>query len=204
MTETPSPARRHRMPFTRLELVVLGIVEGQLCVLLGRRTEAALANHWALPGGVLRIDLDATLDDGAQRIARERLSTPLANLRQLCSVGGGGRDPRDPWTLSVVYQAFVRSDTVAVAPGKRLSALAWRSAREAATDRRLAFDHHALIGRAVAEVEAEVARLSLPDEFLPPTFTLTELQQTCEVLGGRALEKSSVIGRSRPVADLFR
>ena len=50
------------MPFTRIELVVMSIVDGRLAVLLGKRTGAPHEGQWALPGGVLRIDLDEDLE----------------------------------------------------------------------------------------------------------------------------------------------
>ena len=57
------------MPFTRIELVVLTVIDGRLAVLLGRRAEAPQKGKWALPGGVLRIDLDRDLEAAAQRVA---------------------------------------------------------------------------------------------------------------------------------------
>ena len=50
------------MPFTRIEVVLLSIVDHRLHVLLAKRSEAPYPGRWALPGGVLRIDLDRSLD----------------------------------------------------------------------------------------------------------------------------------------------
>jgi len=76
-------------------------------------------------------------------------------------------------------------------PGKRVEALVWRGVDDAIRDTALAFDHAALIERAVLETRAEVDAMRLPLEFLPPAFTLGELQQICENLLGRRLDKSS-------------
>jgi len=179
------------MPFTRLEIAVLSLVDGELKVLLARRAEAPHAGKWALPGGVLRIDTDASLDEAAQRVMRERLGMDLPFLRQLCAVGGPTRDPRSPWALSIVYRALVPDDMVKPSAGKRIEALAWRSVGEAIGDRGLAFDHSLLISQAVEDTRAEVERLDLPVGFLPGQFTLGELQSTCEQLLGRRLDKSS-------------
>jgi ADP-ribose pyrophosphatase YjhB (NUDIX family) len=190
MTQTPSRAR-HRMPFTRLEIAVLGLVDGDLRVLLARRAAPPHAGSWALPGGALRIDLDVSLDDAARRVMRERLGIDLPFLRQLCAEGGPTRDPRAPWALSIVYRALVHPDAVEPTAGKRVEALAWRPVARAMDDRALAFDHAALVTRAVAATRAEVERLDLPTGFLPARFTLGELQSLCERLLGRALDKSS-------------
>jgi 8-oxo-dGTP diphosphatase len=185
------PPARHAMPFTRIELVVLTVVDGRLAVLLGRRAEAPHKGKWALPGGVLRIDRDHDLEAAAQRVSEERMGQPVPFLRQLLATGGPERDPRAPWALSIVYRALLPSDAFAPSPGKRLEALAWRSAEEAARDPKIAFDHADLIRAAVATTRAEIDRLDLPYGYLPDRFTLGELQASCEAILGRCLDKSS-------------
>ena len=179
------------MPFTRIELVVLTVVEGRLAVLLGRRAEAPHKGRWALPGGVLRIDRDRDLEAAAQRVAEERTGQSVPFLRQLLATGGPDRDPRAPWGLSIVYRALLPFEAFTPLPGKRLDALAWRPADEAATDRRLAFDHADLIRSAIDTTRAEIERLDLPYGFLPDRFTLGELQASCEAILARPLDKSS-------------
>jgi ADP-ribose pyrophosphatase YjhB (NUDIX family) len=179
------------MPFTRIELAVLAVHEGVLQVLLGRREEPPFSGRWALPGGVLRIDLDATLDDACQRVARERLEVGLPDARQLMAVGGRKRDPRAPWALSVVYRCCTPVDALQTTPGKRLAALRWQHAAQAAQDSTLAFDHADLIGRAVLALQADVEDLRLPLGLLAEPFTLTELQMASEAVLGRPLDKSS-------------
>jgi 8-oxo-dGTP diphosphatase len=190
--ESPIWRKRHPMPFTRLEIAVLGIVDGALSVLLARRAEAPFAGRWALPGGVLRIDQDSSLESGVQRVARERLGTELPFLRQLCAVGGPGRDPeRAPWMLSIVYRALVDASSLDMAAGKRIEALNWRPVQAALGDPKLAFDHADLVGRAVRATQDEVKELNLPAGFIPALFTLGELQSICEHLLGDRLDKSS-------------
>ena len=179
------------MPFTRVELCVFSIVEGQLQVLLGRRTDSPFEGQWALPGGVLRIDLDTGLDQAAQRVAKERLGLDLRHLQQQGAIGGPTRDPRAPWALSIVYRAMTPPDDFHPKAGKRLEELKWVPADQASADKKLAFDHHVIIGAAVEDLRAEVDDLRIPFEGLPQAFTLGELQGICEVLAGRRLDKSS-------------
>ena len=179
------------MPFVRIELAVLSIVDGRLSVLLGKRTGEPHVGQWALPGGVLRIDLDKDLDDAAQRVSRERLGTAVPFLRQLTAVGSKERDPRASWALSIAYRALLPLESISPAAGKRLAALEWRAADASAGDATLAFDHGDLIARSVAETRREIDEMHLPFDFLPEQFTLGELQQFCESLLGRRLDKSS-------------
>jgi 8-oxo-dGTP diphosphatase len=181
----------HPMPFTRVEVAVMSLVDGRLQVLLARRAQAPHKGRWALPGGVLRIDLDRSLEAAAQRVVGERLGVTLPYLRQLGAVGGPTRDARAPWSLAVVYRALVPLAAVPATPGKRVEALAWRPVEDAAADGTLAFDHATLVAQAAEATRAEVEALELPVGFVPETFTLGELQALCEQLLGHRLDKSS-------------
>ena len=181
----------HPMPFTRVELVVMSIVDGHLAVLLGKRTGAPHVGQWALPGGVLRIDLDADLEYAAQRVAHERLGVQLPFLRHLTAVGGKLRDSRAPWALSIAFRALLPIEAIDPKAGKRLEALRWVPVDEAMLDESLAFDHAGLIHSATEITRTEIDRLELPFGFLPEKFTLGELQACCEMLLDRRLDKSS-------------
>jgi ADP-ribose pyrophosphatase YjhB (NUDIX family) len=179
------------MPFTRTELAVMSVVDGNLVVLLGQRAQAPHQGKWALPGGVLRIDLDIDLEAAVQRVADERLGVTLPYLRQLQAVGGKTRDARAPWALSIAYRALIPVEAIDPQAGKRLDAIQWRSVDTAMADATLAFDHADLIRLATEATRSEIERLELPFGFLPEKFTLGELQACCEAILGRRLDKSS-------------
>jgi 8-oxo-dGTP diphosphatase len=180
----------HPMPFTRIEMAVFSVEQGALQVLLGKRAQAPHRGRWALPGGVLRVDKDASLDAACQRVAQERLGVGLPDPQQVVAVGGRLRDPRAPWTLSVVYRAVVRAEALQAVAGKRLDELLWTDAA-AASGSTLAFDHAALLQRAVQQLREEVAVLQFPAGLVDDAFTLGELQAASEAVLGRALDKSS-------------
>lgn len=191
MAPTSDKKSVHPMPFVRMELAVLTVNEGELDVLLARRAEAPFAGRWALPGGVLRIDLDLDLGAASQRVARERLGVELPGASQLAAVGGRSRDPRAPWALSVVYRCTTTPDQLALQPGKRVNQLRWVKASAAAADDKLAFDHGRIIEQAVVSLRQDVENLKLPMGLMTEPFTLGELQATCEAVLGRTLDKSS-------------
>jgi 8-oxo-dGTP diphosphatase len=191
LSEIGAIGQIHPMPFTRVELVVMSVVDDTLAVLLGKREQAPYQGQWALPGGVVRIDLDANLEESAQRVAQERLGIEVPYLRQQCVIGGVTRDPRAPWAVSIVYRALTIAEKFNPTAGKRLEALRWCPVDEAVADNNIAFDHNQLIQKAVSAMRTEIDRLELPFEFLPSLFTLGELQSTCEALLGHHLDKSS-------------
>ena len=178
----------HPMPLVRLDLVVFRVESGTLQVLLAKRKQAPFKGRLGLPGGVLRIDLDASLEAGAQRVAKERLGMALPQVKQVMAVGGAKRDPRAPWAMTVVYRA-VLSEELPVQPGKRVQELLWVDANEASQDGKLAFDHAALIGQAVLGLRAEVQALQFGPGFMPDEFTLPQLQARCEAVLGTPLNK---------------
>ncbi len=190
------------MPFTRIELVIMSIVDDGLAVLLGKRAGPPHKGKWALPGGVVRIDLDRDLEAAAQRVSGERLGVTLPYLRQLLAVGSKSRDTRALWALSIAYRALIPFEAIDPQAGKRLEAIRWCPIDEAMEDSRLAFDHADLIRAAADSTRAEIERLELPFGFLPAAFTLGELQATCESLLGHKLDKSS-FRRRLDVADLL-
>jgi len=188
---SPTGKPVHPMPFVRIELVVLTVHEGVLQVLLGRRAEAPYAGRWALPGGVLRIDLDDNLDAACMRVARERLGLELPSATQLCAVGGRSRDPRAPWALSVIYRCTTAPGLLVATPGKRMAELKWAGGFDASADAKLAFDHGDLIHAAVGALQSEVEALRFSPGLITEPFTLGDLQATAEAVLGRALDKSS-------------
>lgn len=190
-TAGPKSKPMHPMPFVRLELAVLTVKDGALHVLLGKRTEAPYPGRWALPGGVIRIDLDDDLEGGCQRVASERLGTSLPHLFQVGAVGSRRRDPRAPWALSVVYRCIMSVNCLDASPGKRLEKLEWFKAEVAAVNSALAFDHADLVAKAVHATRAEFQALRFPPGFMPEPFTLAELQETSEAVLGHTLDKSS-------------
>jgi 8-oxo-dGTP diphosphatase len=189
-SEECNVGKSHPMPFTRIEVVVLSIVNGELCVLLEKRPAQPFAGKWALLGGVLRVDLDPSLEGGAQRVINERLGIDLPFLEQLCAVGGPQRDPRASWALSVVYRALISIEFVRASAGKRIESLKWEPA-ESTMKSSLGFDHAELIRKAVITTREEVAAMIMPQSLMLQEFTLSEPQKTCEQVLGHALDKSS-------------
>lgn len=201
------------MPFTRLELVLFSSEGGRLGVLLGLRAEPPFQGMWALPGGALRIDLDADLQDAARRVARERIGAVPERLVQVGAFGGPDRDPRAEWAVSVVYRGIVgspvSSSEATFSPGKRLEEVRWHPI-ETIRAMTLAFDHGQLIEQALAALRREVRNLQLPPDLLPGQFTLGDVQAACELVLGESLDKSSFRRRVEdrqlfePVVGAFR
>jgi 8-oxo-dGTP diphosphatase len=191
MSETPTT--QHPMPFCRIELAVLAPQGGRLALLLSKRDAVPDRGKWALPGGVVKIEEDADLDDAAARVAKERLGHLPNGLQPLRAVGGRGRDTRGAargWAISLVYRALLGSPPDVTA-GKRVQELRWVDVTEFGSLGFWAFDHRQLAQEAVATTRRDIEDFRFPPGYLPSKFTLTELQRACEAALGQPLEKSN-------------
>jgi ADP-ribose pyrophosphatase YjhB (NUDIX family) len=174
-------------PLVTADIALFTIHEDSLRVLLGKRANTPELGKWALPGGVLDPVSDSDLDDTARRVLSGKTGVNVPFLDQVATFSGATRDPRG-WSLSVLYYALLPRDQVPAVAGKKTEAIEWSDAF--APGPRLAFDHAKLIAAALATLRDKVERAALPLHLLPERFTLTELQQTCELILGRSLDKS--------------
>ncbi len=199
MALPPTPKR----PLTTVDVVIFGLVGGTLQVLLVRRPTAAgepFPGQWALPGGFVDVDVDATLEACALRKLREKTGVRSPYLEQLGSWGGAKRDPRG-WSATHVYFALLDIEGVHPATGGNAKALGWHPIAGDGVRERLAFDHGRLLAAAVERLRNKVEYTTLPAFLLPATFTLGELQATYEAILGRDLDKSAF--RTRMLSAAF-
>lgn len=179
------------MPLVRVDVACLSVADGLLKVLLAKRAHEPYKQCWGLPGGVLRIDLDESLESTARRVAHERMKLELGRLDQVVSVGGANRDPRAPWAMTVVYRCFVGEDFIPET-GKRVEAFEWLTLAEisrASSKGLMAFDHDDLISRAVAGLRSDVQAMRFSASWFAEPFTVPELQSFCESVLGAPLDK---------------
>lgn len=183
--------QRHPMPFVRSELALFRLdpISRRLEMLLIRRAAEPERGCLALPGGALRIDLDASPEACVLRMAQERLGLVLSEVQQVCAVGGATRDPRAAWTLSLLYRACTHGP-LGEMPGKRIDRIDWVDAHQfSGFGERLAFDHNELMAAAVNHLQAEVQAFRFPRGLLPDRFTVAELQQAAESVLDCPLDK---------------
>jgi len=197
---TPPP---HGRPLTTVDVVIFGIVDERLCVLLVRRPRGSgepFPGLWALPGGFVDIDADASLEACALRKLREKTGLRSPYLEQLGSWGGATRDPRG-WAATHVFFALIDSRGVRLVTGGNAEAVEWHPIAAEGVNERLAFDHATLLTAAVRRLQAKVEYTSLPAFLLPVRFTLRELQTIYETVLGRTLDKSAF--RTRMLSAAF-
>jgi len=169
-------------PLATVDLVLLTLRAGALCVVLVRRARPPFAGLLALPGGFVHVDEDEDLAATARRVLREKTGVVAPYLEQLCTFGGRGRDERG-WSISVAYFALLPD----IAPDPE----GHRAVLEVDGLPHLPFDHSRIVEQAVARLRGKSSYSSLPVFLLPERFTLDELQAVYESVLGQRLDRGS-------------
>ncbi|ETA01642.1 ADP-ribose pyrophosphatase [Frankia casuarinae] len=172
-----------------VDVVLLTLRAGRLCVLVIRRDDPPFGGCWALPGGF--VDRDEDLDASALRqLAAETGVTTTGHLEQLRTYGGAHRDPRVR-VVSVAYLALLPNlPQPQPQPGRDGPRARWWPVEDLdSTDGpTLAFDHPRIVGDGVERARAKLEYTPLAAAFCEEQFTLADLRRVYEAAWGVALD----------------
>ena len=169
-----------------VDVVILTMSEGRLCVLLVRRGIAPFEGMWAIPGGFKRPS--ETLDEAATRELAEETGVDAASLlTQFGAYGDPERDPRMN-VVTVAYLAVLR-DVGSIVAGTDAAAAALVPVSDALNGKlELAFDHSRIVRDAADRVRVDLELRGIATAFLGTTFTLAELRAVYEAVWGVHLD----------------
>jgi 8-oxo-dGTP diphosphatase len=164
-----------------VDLVVLTVRDGELCVLLVERDAQPFAGEHALLGGFVRPKEDL-LDAAARELVTETgLEIGTHHLEQLASYAAPDRDPRGR-VLTVGHLALVPDLPEPTAgSGAGSAGGAWHPV--AKVDR-LAFDHTQILAHGVERARAKLEYTTLAAAFCPAEFTISQLRRVYEAVWG--------------------
>jgi len=182
------------------DVVLMTVADGELWVLLHRRPHDPQAGKWALPGVFV-----AYPESGEQAVLRAlRDKAGLAfdgHLERLDWSWEAGRDPRG-WVGCVTYLALEEPATLRAAiggaPGVALARVAVPWAGEtggpviveiSGRATRPAFSHAEIIAASIKRLRGKLRWTDIGLALMPPTFTLSALQRTYEVVLGEPLNR---------------
>ena len=187
-------------PLVVVDIALFSIDDDGLRVLLVKRAQEPEIRRWALPGGILKPDLDSSLESAARRVLRTKVSVDIEHLQEVCTFSGPRRDPRG-WSIAALFYALLPRDQVDALVRDKVEALEWADA--SSPGHRMAFDHELQLAKALEVLRDKVARNALPLHLMPARFTLTALQKTCEAILGQTLDKGVFRRRIRGSPDLI-
>jgi 8-oxo-dGTP diphosphatase len=164
-------------------VVILSIVDDDLCVLLIRRSADPFRDFWALPGGLLADG--ESLDRAAARKLLDETGVHDVYLEQLYTFGELSRGDDGRRGIAVAYFALVQHGQVRLRDSGEWHP-AWHSVYKAPA---LAFDNNRVVDYAVRRLRSKLEYTNVAYSLLPRQFTLSELQQVYEAILDRELDK---------------
>jgi len=195
---------RFPRPSVAVDLVLMTVEDGELCVLLLQRQDHPARGNWAVPGGF--VGIGESLEGAARRVLKEKVRLSGIFVEQLYTFGEPDRDPRTR-VISVAYFALVSAETlraVLKSDAKEPLTLAtihtpWEGERGGGVEVRdgsgadlpLAFDHAEILGIAVKRLRGRLKYSPIAYQFLPEEFTLRKLQAVHEAILSRELNKDA-------------
>ena len=178
------------IPLMSVDMAIFTLQENDLKVLLVKRAQHPALGQWALPGGFIDLKKDHNLADTARRKLSEKTGIDTPYLEQVASFGSANRDPRG-WSVTVAYFALIDAEKLTLTTNESSDEIAWVSVQKIKLQYDLAFDHQDILAKCHERLKSKVQYTSLPIHLLPSAFTLTDLQNTFELILEKNIEKKS-------------
>src|SRR5690606_19627469 len=166
-----------------IDVIIFTVSDGRLKTLLIKRKNPPYQGVRAITGGFL--SPEETPDQAARRILKQKAGITDVYLEQLYTFDRSDRDPRGH-VISIAYFALV--------PESKLQGLTGDSIENPELfdvhylpD--IAFDHDEIIKYALKRLRNKLEYTNIVYSLLPHTFTLTQLQNTYEIILGQQLDK---------------
>ena len=161
-----------------VDVVVVTAMGDELAILLARNSTER--ERWSLPwrvpqGGEM-------LDAAGGRVAQDALGEPPIWMEQVGAFGDGKRHPGDA-DVSVAFVALVPHETASPRSG-----YTWFPVGDLPP---LSPRQRAMVEATTKTIEGRLDQAPIAFRLLPPTFTLSELQQMYELLLAKRLHKAS-------------
>lgn len=180
-TSTTAARAAPRRTAVSVDVVLLTPHGKTLATLLRRIPDLRSRERWMLPWDGARTD--ETLENAADRVARDALGAAPTWLEQIGAFGDARRHPGDA-DITIAFVGLVAAGAPAPVGGDE----AWFPLAEIPA---LPPRHKAVIDAAFEAVRLRLDQVPIAFRLLPPTFTLTDLQSIYEILLGRRLHKAS-------------
>lgn len=163
--------------------VVIFTVNEQLNVLLIKMKRAPFTGHWAIPGGMVKVD--ESVDNAAKRHLLSKTGVTNIYLEQLYTFGDVDRDPYGR-VVSVAYMALIPEQGLKLKTSEDYSDIDWFPANQLP---KMAYDHKEIVNFAVQRLKAKLEYTNIVYSLMPEEFTLGDLQNTYELILKTKLDK---------------
>ena len=167
-----------------VDAVVFGYLPGSgLQLLLIRRNVQPYKDQWALPGGL--VGNEESLEEAVERELKEETGISINYLEQLYSFGKPGRDPRNR-VISITYYGLVRPDGLKLEANTDAAEARWYHLDQLPS---LAFDHSAILEKALERLRAKITYEPIGFELLEEKFPFSDLERLYQTVIGRSIDR---------------
>jgi 8-oxo-dGTP diphosphatase len=168
-----------------VDCVIFGFRNGQIHVLLIKRSMEPYDGHWAIPGDL--VYPDENISDAASRILMELTKIHAIELHQSQTFGDPNRHPQGR-VITTAYFALMRIEDFEVEASSWAGEVKWVPINEVSL---LAFDHNLILNSTFELLKQRLANNPICFDLLPQKFTLNEMQQLYEYAYNLEMDKAN-------------
>ncbi|MFK8037417.1 MAG: NUDIX domain-containing protein [Crocinitomicaceae bacterium] len=168
-----------------VDSVIFGFKDGQIHVLLIKRSVEPFINSWAIPGDLVYPTEDLSI--AAKRILTELTSISNIDLHQAQTFGEPNRHPQGR-VITTAYFALIRIENFKIEASSWAEAVKWVPIHEV---KELAFDHNLILKSTFDVLKQKLASEPVCFDLLPPKFTLNQMQQLFEYANSLEMDKAN-------------
>lgn len=179
----------YKNPEVAVDVVLVSVINKEVCVLIRKRNEEILKGAWALPGGIVKEDED--LDAKPLDILKYKVGLEeKVYLEQLYTFGSKTRDTSRPGVrvISVSYLGIVDYTKLHIHQTENSSEIKWVPISKLPG---LAFDHQDIINKAIDRVKNKLRYTPVGFSLVPKEFTIPELREIFEIFLGEKLNPTN-------------
>lgn len=179
----------YKNPEVAVDVVLVTVINKEVCVLIRKRNEEVLKGAWALPGGIVKENEE--LEDKPQQILSQKVGLKeKVYLEQLYTFGSIKRDTSRTGVrvISVSYLGIVDYTKIHLHSTDASSDLKWVPASKLPE---LAFDHKEIIAKAIERVKNKLRYTPIGFSLVPKEFTIPELRENFEIFLGEKLNPTN-------------
>ncbi|MFA6896275.1 MAG: NUDIX domain-containing protein [Candidatus Paceibacterota bacterium] len=175
--------KKYKFAVIATDVVLFTVKDEKLQVLLIKMKKKLYKEHWALPGGLIKSQ--ESLETAAKRNLLAKSGVKNIYLEQLRTFGDISRDPFGR-VVSVAYFALIPYSGIKLKTTKKYAGINWFPIKKLPD---LAYDHKKMIALAVKRLKAKLGYTNIVYSLLPQEFSLSDLQETYEIILNRKLDK---------------
>lgn len=168
--------------YVSVDCIIFGFDNGELKVLLGKRSMDPGRGEWSLYGGF--VAPDESVDEAAKRVLTNLTGITDLYMNQVGAYGAINRDPGSR-VISIAYCALINTNHYAESLRKKFG-LEWISINDLP---QLYSDHNQMVTDALTLLRNRLRTEPLCFSLLPEMFTLTQLQYVYEGILGKETDK---------------